>query len=201
MDEPTRLRTSWWHSLWGLPLFLAGIGLFVHTILQGITHATDSLMQVVVPGSAELPLHRGTYTVFLEEESVVDGKVYSTTQSVEGLTCSVTSQQSGSSISIGRSRMSTTYSVGGRSGRSVLEFAIDQNGNYTFACDYRKNAPGPHVVMAVGSGVGEAISRTVLSALAAFFGGCAAGLIPVVVVVTMRERQKKKLTESFHTRT
>jgi hypothetical protein len=57
------------------------------------------------------------------------------------------------------------------------------------------------VVMAVGSGVGEAIFRTVLGALAAFFGGVAAGLIPVVIVVISRERRKKKLIQSFHAQT
>jgi hypothetical protein len=198
MDQPTRLRPSGWHCLWGLPFLLLGMGLFVYALIYGITHATDSLTQVVVPGTTELTLHRATYTVFLEEESVVNGKIYSTTQPVDGLACRVSSAQKGSAIAVRRPNMSTTYSVGGRSGHSVLEFPINQDGKYTFACDYGENAPGPEVVVAVGSGVGEAISRTVLGALAAFFGGGVAGLIPVVVVVIMRERQKRKSIQSFH---
>ena len=201
MDQPTQLRPSWWHCLWGLPLLLAGMGVFGYTLFQGITHATDSLTQVVVPGTAELRLHRGRYTVFLEEDSVVNGKIYSATQPVDGLTCSVTSTQNGSAIAVRQPSMSTTYSVGGRSGHSVLEFPIEQDGNYRFACDYGENTTGPVVVMAVGSGVGEAIFRTVLGALAAFFGGVAAGLIPVVIVVISRERRKKKLIQSFRAQT
>lgn len=201
MEQPTRLRLSWWHCLWGLPFLLLGMGLFGYTLFQGITHAADSLTQVVVPGTAELALHRGTYTVFLEEESEVNGKIYSTTQPVDGLACRVSSAQNGSAIAVRRPNMNTTYSVGERSGHSVLEFLINQDGNYTFACDYGENAPGPEVVVAVGSGVGEAISRTVLGALAAFFGGAAAGLIPVVIVVIMRERQKRKSIQSFHAQT
>jgi hypothetical protein len=184
-----------------LPFLLLGMGLFGYTLFHGITHATDSLTQVVVPGTAELALHRGTYTVFLEEESEVNGKIYSTTQPVDGLACRVISAQNGSAIAVRRANNSTTYSVGGRSGHSVLEFPINQDGNYTFTCDYGENAPGPEVVVAVGSGVGEAIWRTVLGALAAFFGGGAAGLIPVVIVIIMRERQKKKSIQSFHAQT
>lgn len=201
MDQPTQLRPSWWHCLWGLPLFLAGMGVFGYTLFEGITHATDSLTQVVVPGAAELRLHRGRYTVFLEEESVVNGKIYSATQPVAGLTCSVSSTRNGSAIAVSQPNTSTTYSVGGRSGHSVLEFPIEQDGNYRFGCEYGESASGPEVVMAVGSGVGEAISRTVLGALAAFFGGGAAGLIPVVIVVLMRERQKKKLMQSLRAQT
>jgi hypothetical protein len=171
---------------------LAGIGLFTYTLLHGITHVTDSLTQIVVPGRAEVHLERGWYTVFLEEESVVNGKIYSATQSVSGLACRVSSIQSGLAVGIRKSSSNTTYSVGGRSGRSVLEFPIQQDGSYTFACDYGENAKGPEVVVAVGSGVGEAISRTVLGGLGAIFGGGGAGLIVVLSVIFRRERAKKR---------
>jgi hypothetical protein len=198
MDQPRRLRPSLWHCLWGAPLLLAGIGLFVYILFHGITHATDSLTQVVVPGTAELQLQRGLYTVFLEEESVVNGKVYSTTQPVDGLACHVSSIQNGSAIAVSRPGMNTTYSVGGRSGHSVLEFSIQQNGRYRFACGYGENATGPDIVLAVGSGVGEALWNTIVGGFAAFFGALAAGLVPVLIVVIMRRREMKKLIQSRH---
>ena len=53
-----------------------GIGVFLYALIHGIFHITDSLTQVIVPGNAELPLKkRLTYTVFLQEESVVNGKI------------------------------------------------------------------------------------------------------------------------------
>jgi hypothetical protein len=182
--------------LWGTPFLLLGIGFFAYTLFHGLNHATDSLTQVVVPGKAELNLLPGRYSVFLEEQSTVDGEIYSTTESVDGLACRVDSVQNGTKIAIEKPGMSTSYSVDGRSGHSVLEFPIQQSGRYTFACDYHENSKGPKVVVAVGSGVGEAIFRTVAVSLAAFFGGGGACIIVVLLVVFKRERMKKSIWQS-----
>jgi hypothetical protein len=185
-----------WNCLWGAPFFLVGGGFFVYTLFHGIAHVTDSLTQIVVPGSAELNLQQKRYTVFLEEESTVNGKIYSTTQSIDGLVCRVSSVQNGTTIPIERPRMSSSYSVNGRSGHSVLEFSIQQNGRYAIACDYSENSKGPVVVVAVGAGVVEAIFRTVLGGLGAIFGGIGAGMVVVLVVMLKREREKKRLWQS-----
>jgi hypothetical protein len=127
---------------------------------------------------------------------MVNGKIYSTTQSIDGLVCRVSSVQNGTTIAVEKPGTSTTYSVNGRSGHSVLEFPIQQSGKYAFACDYGESSKGPDVVVAVGSGVGEAISLTVIGGLAAFFGGSGTGLIVVLVVVTKRGSEKKRLRQS-----
>lgn len=197
MNQKTRIRPSLLHCLWGLPFFLIGGGFFFYTIFHGITHVTDSLTQVVVPGRAELSLKRDHgYTVFLEEQSVVNGKIYSTAQSIQGLACVVTSVQTGATIPVRKSGATVSYEVNGRSGHSVLKFRIPEDGKYLFRCDYGENSKGPDVVVAVGSGVGEAISRTVLVSLTAFIGGGAACLIVVLFVVIKRQRDKKKLWQS-----
>lgn len=193
-------RTSIWHCLWGLPFLLIGVGLFVHTLFHELGHLTDSLTQVVVPGRAELSLQRRrSYTVFLEEQSVVGGKIYSTTQSIAGLECRVRSLQNGSTIPIGKSTMNTSYSVDGRDGHAVLEFLIKEDGKYEFACDYGENTKEPEVVVAVGSGISETIFRTVLEALGEFFGGIGASLIVVIVVLVKREHEKRGIAELGHT--
>jgi hypothetical protein len=133
--------------------------------------------------------------VFLEEQSIVNGKIYSATQSISGLACRVSFVQKGTAIAIEKSSMSTSYSLNGRSGHSVLEFSIPEDGKYLFACDYGEHSNGPEVVVAVGSGVGEAISRTVIGALGAFFGGGGAGLIVVLAVLIRRERDKKRIRQ------
>jgi hypothetical protein len=196
VDQVTRIRPSFWHCLWGAPFLLIGGGFFFYTLFHGIMHVTDSLTQIVAPGKAELDLQPGRYSVFLEEQSTVNGKIYSTTQSVTGLACRASSVQNGSIVAIEKPTMSTSYSVNGRSGHSVLEFSIQQAGKYAFACDYGEGAKGPEVVVAVGSGVGEAISRTVVGGLAAFFGGISAALIVVFAVVIKREREKKRLRQT-----
>jgi hypothetical protein len=193
VDQIRRIQPSWWHCLWGLPFFLVGVGFFAYTLFHGIMHVTDSLTQIVVPGGTELNLQRGRYSVFLEEQSVVNGRIYSSVQSIDGLTCRVGSAQNGAAVAMEQAGNSASYSVNGRSGHSVLEFSIQQAGRYNFACDYGENPKGHEVVVAVGSGVSEAIFRTVFGALEAFFGGCCASAIVVLVVVFRRERKKKLL--------
>jgi hypothetical protein len=194
VDQLARIRPSLFHCFWGLPFLLIGGGFFVYSIFHGITHATDSLTQVVVPGNVELSMRSGhTYTVFLERQSIANGKVYSATQSIEGLECHVTAVQSGISVESNEPSTTTSYEVNGRSGRSVLEFPIKQDGEYTFACGYDQNSKGPEVVVAIGSGVGGAIARTVLVSLGVFFASGGACIIVVLFVLMMREREKKRI--------
>jgi len=189
----TEIRPSVWHCLWGAPFILIGGGAFVYTLFHGITHATDSLTQIVVPGSAKLTLRHGQlYTVFLEDQATVNGKIYSTTQSISGLTCRVGSDK-GTTQAIKKSSVNVSYTVGSRSGHSVLEFSVQEDGRYLFSCDYGEKSQGPETVVAVGTGVGEAIVRTVLGSLAAMFGGGGLGVIVIVFVLIKREREKKRI--------
>jgi hypothetical protein len=193
LDQTTRVRPSLWQCLWAVPFFLTGAVWFGYTLFHGLMHVTDLLTQVVVPGSAELNLQPGQYSVFLEEQSTVNGKIYSTTESVSGLSCRMRSVQTGAPIAMQRSSANVTYDVNGRSGHSVLEFFVKQAGKYEFACDYGGASKGPEVVVAVGSGVGSAITRTVLGGLSAFFGGAGAGVVVILLVVFRRERAKMRV--------
>lgn len=115
-----------------MAFFLLGIGVFGYTMIHGLFHITDSLTQVVVPGSADLALKKElSYTVFLEEEFVANGWIYSATESVRGLTCTVKAKGSSETIKVSQAQGSVTYNVNGRSGRSVL--AASEDGNIDFA--------------------------------------------------------------------
>jgi len=196
VNQTTKVRPSLWHCLWGVPFLLAGVGFTAYTLIHGIRHLTNSLVQVVVPGEAELNLKRGlTYTVFLEEQSVVNGKVYSTTESIRGLACRVSSIPRGNAVRLKRPGANTTYTVGARSGRSVLEFSIGEDGNYKFACDYGENSHGPEAVVAVGSGIGEGISRLVAECLGAMFAGHGVFLIVLLVVVIKHDHERKRIRQ------
>lgn len=194
MNEAARIRPSLWYCLLGVPFLLIGGALFVYFLFHGLLHLTDTLTQVVVPGKTELKLEGGrTYTVFLEEHSVVHGKVYST-EAIGGLECRLSAMPSGTTVKIEQAGTNTTYSIGGRSGRSVLQFSIQKDGNYAFACDYGENSQGPEAVLAVGSGVGAAILRTVVESIAAVFAGGFLCVIVVLIVVIKRERARRVLT-------
>jgi len=62
-------------------LVVAGLVLFSR--LKGLG---DELRQVMMPGEAELSLDRsGTYTIFHEHESIVEGRYYSSPEAIAGL--------------------------------------------------------------------------------------------------------------------
>jgi hypothetical protein len=141
MNSATSVQPSPWYYLPAVPFLVAGAGFFVYTLAHGMLHLTDSLTQVVVPGIAELTLKRGQpYTIFLEQQSVVNGKIYSTNESLNGLQCKVTALSNVQAIPIGRPSMSASYNLGGRSGRSILEFRVPVDGQYKFACGYSEGA-------------------------------------------------------------
>lgn len=194
MNEDRIVRPSQWYYALGVAVILAGLSLFAYALFHGIDHVTDGLTQIVVPGEKDLTLMpRLKYTIFLETESVVDGRIYSTTESISGLTCEVTSETSGDEIETRLPTMDTTYSLSGRSGRSVFEFVTGEGGDYRVACGYGEGSQGPQTVVAVGSGMGENIFSTVMKSTLSFFGGCILGGAIILRVLILRDRAKKKL--------
>ena len=194
LSQASKVRPSWWYALIGLALILAGSGLFAYFLFQGLSRITDSLTQVVVPGHAELSLSTpATYTIFLEEQSVVDGRIYSTTGSVDGLRFSVTMQPGNQQIFLRRASMSASYKLNDRSGRSVLEFPVRVAGRYDLSCEYPQDTKGPQTVVAVGTGVIGKIFRTVLESLISIFGGLGSGALVIALISIKRKAAKKTL--------
>ena len=195
IPSPMDVKPSWWYASIGVLLALSGVGLFAYFLVTGIAHLTDSLTQVVVPGHTDLRLTQtGTYTIFLEENSVVSGRIYSVSESVDGLRCAINKQgRDEQSIPVQPSRGTIHYSVNQRSGRSLWQFVVTESGSYTFACGYPEGLRGPQVVVAVGTGVGRQIWVTVMRSLASMFGGFGLCGIVIVLVYFLREKSKKQL--------
>ncbi|MGH6915851.1 MAG: hypothetical protein ACREH3_19345, partial [Geminicoccales bacterium] len=73
-------------------IFVVGIALSVRYLFTSVGELGDELPQIVVPGAAELSLQEpGTYTIFHEHESIVDGRYYSTRENLSGLEVGVVS--------------------------------------------------------------------------------------------------------------
>jgi hypothetical protein len=169
-----------------VPLLLGGVGFFLYTLFHELVHMTDSLTQVVVPGRVELSLKGGEeYTIFLERQSVINGMVY-VTESINGLQCRVRSIETGRSVAVTTSA-GASYSLGSRSGQSILAFQTSQDGRYEMACDYDGNT-GPKAVLAVGTGIVSGILRTVLVSILSMFVGIG-GCVAVVLTVIMKRRR------------
>lgn len=186
-------RSGPWPYVLGAILIAGGAGFFGYALWHGISHVTDGLIQVVVPGEAELSLkQRQLYTVFLESQSVVEGKIYSTSDSVNGLQCKIKSPADDAAIPMRRALTSASYDVSGRSGRSVLEFRVPSDGSYRFSCGYGETGRGPETIVAVGSGVAGRIMQTVFTSLLAMFGGFGSGLLLCIATFVLRKNAKAR---------
>lgn len=181
----------------GAIFLLIGAGGFIATLWTGLRHLGDNLTQVVVPGTADVDLKaKGLYTVYLEQNSVVRGKIYPS-QNVNGLTCELHSKATGAEIPLHQPRMRTNYSLGQRSGRSVLAFTLDHPGTYTFGCGYRDDAQSPDVVMAIGNGVSERIFRTVGFSFFFLFAGLIMGIFFIVWTYHGRFKYRKQMARMY----
>ena len=179
MPEVTPIRPSALYYWLMVPIFVGGIGLCIYEISHGLMHVADSLTRVVVPGQTTLNLERGkSYTVFYESHTTVDGKLYSTHQSVSGLECHVKSVNDGQEAAISPTSNPTQYRIGGRSGRSILEFSAPRDGPYDFSCAYASGTRGTNVVLAVGAGFGARMFRAIL---VIFAGPLLGGLLSMAV--------------------
>jgi len=193
--EPTmngnRVRPpAWLYYAAGAAVIFTGFGFFLYILLHDLSHMADNLTQIVVPGEKDLTLlPKLRYTIFLEEQSVVDGQIYSTKrQSLAGLTCKVNSLVSGNKIDLHRPSMSMNYNFGGRSGSAVLEFVTEDAGVYRIACEYPEDTQGPQAVVAVGPGFAEGLFRTIFQCLAVLFGSGLFGVIIIVVGIIRRSK-------------
>ena len=187
---------SLWYCLLGVPLLLGGIGFFLYTLFHELVHVTDSLTQVMVPGRAELSLKGGEdYTIFLERQSVMGGRVFYLTESIDGLQCHVQSVETGRSVAVTTSA-GASYSMGSRSGQSILAFRTPQDGRYEMACDYG-GGTGPRAVLAVGTGIVSGILRTVVVSLLSMFLGIGGCVAVVLTVIIKRRRPGERIVGSY----
>ena len=80
-----------------------------------------------------------------------------------------------------------SYAIGGRAGRSVLGFEIEEPGSYVFAADYPQGMEGPDVVLAIGQ---VSIVGTILVSLGIVFGGLIVGVL--IIVRTFLKRRTSR---------
>jgi hypothetical protein len=190
--ETTPIRPSaWWYWL-ALPFFFAGIALFLHEITHGMRQVVDSMTRVVVPGQATLNLEGNrSYTVFYESHTVVDGKLYSTHQSVSSLQCQVRSSADGMKLDTNPASP-TQYKIAGRTGNAFLEFSVAHDGPYDFSCVYASGIHGTSVVLAIGAGVGARMFRVILASFAGMILGPILSLAVFFWIYIRRDNAKAR---------
>lgn len=165
---------------------LAGFASAGFLIYSKLGDLTTGMVQVVVPGEKVLALEPGHYTIFHEYQSTVDGRIYSGTD-VTGLTVRLVPVDGGAPLALEEPSVTSSYDLGGRSGRSVLTFDVAEPGDYRLIAGYPDGEEKSQAVLAVGQGTTEAIVSLVFSALGIAFAGVIAAVI--IAVITYRRRR------------
>ncbi len=197
----TKIRPSRWFYVIGIVILVAGPAISSMFLFSAVFSTISVLTempstQIIVPGRSDVRLSEGGgYTIFYEHQSVVGNRVFSTTENIPGIQVTLTSKDTGSEIPLSRSSMSSSYSMGGRSGVSLFDFTIDRPGTYEIAASYPSSIQGPQIVLAIfpGSFVDRIfgdISDIAIRGFVMIFVPFAAGI--AIIVVTYLKRRKAK---------
>jgi hypothetical protein len=182
------MRSPLWFVLAGV-IAVAGFVAAGFQIVSGIGAVEGRLMQVVMPGSSVLSLSQpGTYTIYHERHSIVDGRVYTSTD-VGGLRVSMRGP-GGGEVQLAPSSGGSTYKFGSREGRSIFSFSATTPGEYRITGALPDGRTEPKVVLAVESGLMGGMFQMIGGALGLAFGGLA--IAGVLVFITLWQRSKAK---------
>jgi|GraSoiStandDraft_41_1057321.scaffolds.fasta_scaffold16706_7 hypothetical protein len=194
MDELRRKPSRWYYALAAL-VFVGGCGVFVLLMARQVNTLSGSLTQILAPGETELNLSApGTYIIFYERESTLGGRVYSTGEHLSGLECQLISRATGSGVALSAPRTSSSYAIGGRSGRSFLQFQVAQPGIYALSAKYTGGQMEPEVVLAVGQEFSRHTFAVTLGALVIMSGSVGIALaIAVMTAIKRKARQRSPL--------
>ncbi len=84
----------------------------------------------LAPGTTVLNLNQaGRYTIYLELDTIFEGKHYEAPEVLEGLNCEVIKE--GREIKVEPADLSYSYNRDGQKGESYFNFTIESPGNYT----------------------------------------------------------------------
>jgi hypothetical protein len=150
-----------------------GIGLILALVL---TTLGQGMVRITGPGQGTLNLPaKGSYTIFLESESMIDGRLYVPGEGINGLQFKLVNKDQRIEIPLSRPWGTESYQYGGKSGTSVLTFDVASPGAYELTMSYPEGQNGPTAVFSIGRGLGRAILPILLIGLPTTF--LAAGII------------------------
>ena len=179
-----------WRYALAAVVFIAGVALAVFRLETRLPALEDELPRFVFPGSLEIDLPApGSYTIFHDSESVVDGRYYQAA-AISGLRLALQSAATGAPVALVVPGVTTRYAFAGRSGVSIVTFDVTDPGRYRLPADYDTGRPSPDVVLAVGRGFVGKLTMMILSVMGIGLG--ATGIAITIAVVTLLQRRQAR---------
>jgi hypothetical protein len=187
-------KTGYWIALL---IFLLGCGGSGYLLYDGISSLADGLVRAEVPTVPANPLvtfdKAGTWTVFHESPSVLDGQTYNAPLP-DGTSVFLLGGP-GDEIPMTPAVGSLTYDLAGRSGVAIGRLNVDNPGDYTLVVEYPPGAPSDPTVLAFGHEKGKATIKTV-GGIAGILASGFIAMIIFLIVLIMRSRSKNRLREA-----
>ena len=176
-----------WYLLPAISLIasIAAAGVGVMTLASRVRE----MPRVVVPGEAKVHLEAGSYTLFGESGTEIDGVVY-TVQGSLSFRCAMATA-GGAPVPIRSASSKVQYSWGSREGRSIFEVDIPSTGDYVLTCGF--DQPDQHVVFAFGQGIGAAIVGIVVPG--SILGPLA--IVSFLLIFVRRRRARRRLEAAY----
>ena len=149
----------------------------------------DGVTRVLIPGEHTLKLtETGSYTIFHEYRSQLNGAVFSNPEGVPDIVCVVRDSQ-GKSLLIDEPIGTQTYSLGSYSGQAIFTFEVDSPGTYVLDAHYPEIASEkPQAMLSIGDNIVATIVFAVFGSLGVGIGSF--GLATIVFVITLIRRMK-----------
>ena len=145
MDQLARSVPSGWRYLLAALLATAGVAAFI--VLQ--IKDTDPDFRMILRGSQQLDLDNGSYTLFYEHTTMLNGQVFSTDSIVPAIRFFVIGPDE-TGIELETLDSNENYDFDGRAGYSMVNFDIESPGMYTIGGGYPDGPAGSIFIFAIG---------------------------------------------------
>jgi hypothetical protein len=183
------IPSGWWYLL-GALLAAAGVAVFVVLRIS----STDPDFRLILPGSQEITMDAGDYTLFYEHKTVLNGNEYTSDITVPEIRFFVMAPDE-SGLELTAPTVSDSYEFEGREGYSVVEFTIDSPGDYTVGGGYEDGRLGSLFVFALG----KSATGSLLIAVISIVGGLGVSAALIANTFMTRRRGVGRVNASVET--
>jgi hypothetical protein len=175
-------QSSLWYAI-GALIIIGGMVAAIAGAIHDVSWLESKFTRFAMPGSVDLHIAQpGPYVIYYEHRSVVDGEIFQTPE-VTDIKCAVTSPN-GDAVPINPTGFTATYSLSGREGATLAEFAAPSAGTYAIKCAY-PSGKGTRIALAVAPLGGATVSSLLMWAALAL-GSLGLGLAVLIATIVRR---------------